>query len=103
MGRDSGRLVGIGLRAEVDLIAFLVVSLLGMRSFGEIYVRVNALVRICSGRSAVVGPYRDDRPPKRGVFPRNEPQTDAVRIARLRLSKERPKRRRSAASVGLCH
>jgi hypothetical protein len=49
VGRDSGRLVGIGLRAEVDLIVFLVVSLLGMRSFGEIYVRVNALVRICSG------------------------------------------------------
>lgn len=46
-------LVGMGLGAEVDLIAFLLSRYLGMRSFGEIYGYLFAVFMLGSG----VGPY----------------------------------------------
>lgn len=46
-------LIGMGLGAEVDLIAFLLSRYLGMRSFGEIYGYLFAIFMFGSG----VGPY----------------------------------------------
>ncbi len=46
-------LVGIGLGAEVDLIAFLSSRYLGMRSFGEIYGYLFAIFMVGSG----LGPF----------------------------------------------
>jgi MFS family permease len=46
-------LVGMGLGAEVDLIAFLLSRYLGMKSFGEIYGYLFAIFMLGSG----VGPY----------------------------------------------
>ena len=42
-------LVGMGLGAEVDLIAFLLSRYLGMRSFGEIYGYLFAIFMLGSG------------------------------------------------------
>jgi len=46
-------LVGVGLGAEVDLIAFLLSRYLGMRSFGEIYGYLFAIFMLGSG----LGPF----------------------------------------------
>jgi cyanate permease len=46
-------LVGIGLGAEVDLIAFLLSRYLGMRSFGEIYGYFFAIFMLGAG----LGPF----------------------------------------------
>jgi MFS family permease len=46
-------LVGLGLGAEVDLIAFLLSRYLGMRSFGEIYGYLFAIFMLGSG----LGPF----------------------------------------------
>ena len=46
-------LVGVGLGAEVDLIAFLISRYLGMRSFGEIYGYLFATFMLASG----MGPF----------------------------------------------
>jgi MFS family permease len=46
-------LIGMGLGAEVDLIAFLLSRYFGMRSFGEIYGYLFAIFMLGSG----VGPY----------------------------------------------
>jgi MFS family permease len=46
-------LIGMGLGAEVDLIAFLLSRYFGMRSFGEIYGYLFAIFMLGSG----IGPY----------------------------------------------
>jgi MFS family permease len=46
-------LIGMGLGAEVDLIAFLLSRYLGMKSFGEIYGWLFAIFMLGSG----IGPY----------------------------------------------
>ncbi|MES2258230.1 MAG: MFS transporter [Pseudomonadota bacterium] len=46
-------LIGMGLGAEVDLIAFLLSRYLGMRSFGQIYGYLFAVFMLGSG----IGPY----------------------------------------------
>ena len=47
-------LVGLGLGAEVDLIAFLLSRYLGMRAFGEIYGYLFALFMLGNGVGPVV-------------------------------------------------
>jgi MFS family permease len=47
-------LVGLGLGAEVDLIAFLLSRYLGMRAFGEIYGYLFALFMLGNGMGPVV-------------------------------------------------
>ena len=46
-------LVGVGLGAEVDLMAFLLSRYLGMRAFGEIYGYLFAIFMLASG----LGPF----------------------------------------------
>jgi MFS family permease len=46
-------LIGMGLGAEVDLIAFLISRYLGMRSFGEIYGYLFAIFMLANG----LGPF----------------------------------------------
>jgi MFS family permease len=46
-------LIGMGLGAEVDLIAFLISRYLGMRSFGEIYGYLFAIFMLANG----IGPF----------------------------------------------
>jgi MFS family permease len=46
-------LIGVGLGAEVDLIAFFVSRYLGLRSFGEIYGYLFAIFMLANG----LGPY----------------------------------------------
>ncbi|MDC7787064.1 MFS transporter [Rhodoplanes sp. TEM] len=46
-------LIGLGLGAEVDLIAFFISRYLGLRSFGEIYGYLFAIFMLANG----IGPY----------------------------------------------